>query len=280
MRILITGGNGNIAKIIKKKLENTYDIINPSRHELNLLEYEQVEKYLSNNTFDILIHTAISGGRRTKEEDYNVVYNNLLMFENIMKFNDKFKMIINLDSGSIYERKYDINKKSENQLDTVPTDFYGFSKYLIYQRTLYYKHCFNFRIFNLFHPNEENDRFIKACFLAKINNSTITINEDKYFDFFYEKDFIKVLDYYLNKMNNQEILPKTINLSYKEKYRLSEIAIKIIEKDKIIINKKYSNNNYCGDNSLLYSLNLDLIGLEESIKLYEIQSKEIKNKKN
>ena len=102
-KILISGGNGNIASIIKNGLKDMYEITAPTRETLNVLNYDNIKEYLSSNTFDILVHTAIKGGRRTKEETADVLYVNLLMFENILKFADKFKMIFNLDSGAIYE---------------------------------------------------------------------------------------------------------------------------------------------------------------------------------
>ena len=81
--------------------------------------------------------------------------------------------------------------------------------------------------------------------------------------FFYEKDFIKVLEYYIE---SKEKLEKTINLCYDKKYKLSEIANIIIEnKDDIIIENKYSKNNYCGNNNLLKKLNIDLFTLESSL---------------
>ena len=89
------------------------------------------------------------------------------MLENLLKFADNFKMILNFDSGAIYDRSTDILNRCENELYTIPTDYYGFSKYLIYQRSLQYTHFYNLRIFNIFHANEEPDRFIKSCFIAK-----------------------------------------------------------------------------------------------------------------
>jgi nucleoside-diphosphate-sugar epimerase len=263
MKILITGGNGNIAKIIKNYLSKKYSIITKTRDELNILNHNELKEYLNLNSFDILIHTAIIGGRRGKYEDYSCVYNNLLMFENLMKFNDTFKLIFNLDSAAIYDRNSDIMNRSENELNNIPVDFYGFSKYIIYQRSLSYENVYNFRIFNLFHINEESNRFIKSCFFSKNNKTKVTIFEDKYFDFFYEKDFIKVLEYYIE---SKEKLEKTINLCYDKKYKLSEIANIIIEnKDDIIIENKYSKNNYCGNNNLLKKLNIDLFTLESSL---------------
>jgi GDP-L-fucose synthase len=175
MKILITGGNGNLAKIIKNNLSKQHDITNLGRNKLNVLKLQDVEEYLNKNNYDILIHTAILGGRRTKEENGDVTHNNLLMLENLLKFSHKFKMIINFDSAAIYDRSTDILNRRENELHTIPTDYYGFSKYLIYQRSLQYSHVYNFRIFNIFHKNEEPDRFIKSCFLAKQNKMDSTI---------------------------------------------------------------------------------------------------------
>ncbi len=248
MNILITGGNGNIAKIIIKHLDKKFNIKNPGRNELNLLDKNMIKKYMDIHDFDIMIHTAITGGRRTKEETSNVFYFNMLMFENIMAYSNKFKMIINLDSGAIYDRNTDIMNRKENDIYTVPTDYYGFSKYCIYKRTLSFDNVFNFRIFNIFHEFEEDDRFIKKCMNGLKNNMVIDIYEDKYFDFFSEDDFIKVLKYYLIESN---VKPKTINLCYDVKYKLSDIAKMIGCKYNVI---KTSDMNYCGDGSLLKSI--------------------------
>jgi UDP-glucose 4-epimerase len=268
MKILITGGNGNIAKMIKKNLSNKYEIVNLSRHDLNVLSYDDVKNYLDKNHFDILVHTAILGGRRTKEENGGVTHNNLLMFENLLQFSDKFKMIINFDSAAIYDRNTDILNRKEEDLVTIPTDYYGFSKYVIYKRSLQHDNIFNFRVFNIFHPNEEADRFTKQCFLAKKNNTIVTIFQDKWFDFVYENDFITIIDYYLSNANNKNVLEKTINICYKEKYRLSDIAELIVNKSNINILNKNSLNNYSGDGEKLYKLGLELNGLNKSIQLY------------
>lgn len=269
MKILITGGNGNIAKVIKKNLSTCYDVISLNRNELNILNYADIKIYLDNNDFDILIHTAILGGTRLKEENGEVTHNNLLMFENLVRFSYKFKMIINLDSGAVYDRSTDILNRKENDLYTVPRDYYGFSKYLIYQRSLQYNNIYNFRIFNLFHSNDEDTRFIKSCFNSNNNKTDVTIFEDKYFDFIYEDDFTKIMRFYIDNSESQEKLNKTINLCYQQKYKLSDIAKLVIEDlSKLKVLKPESNNNYCGNGDLLNNLNLNLLGLEDSLKLY------------
>ena len=278
MNILITGGNGNIAKMIKShisthSISTHFNIINPSRQELDILDFTKLQQFLNTNHFDVLIHTAILGGRRTKEETGEVTHKNILMLENLLHFSSKFKMIINFDSAAIYDRTTDILNRAEEDLLTIPTDYYGFSKYIIYKRSLAYNNFYNFRIFNIFHTNEEPDRFIKSCFIAKRNNSKVTIFEDKYFDFVYEDDFIKIVKFYLDNINNVSLLEKTINICYNKKYTLSDIAKIIINNDEHInILNKASLHNYSGNNAKLEALNLKLLGLEEALKVYENKS--------
>ena len=47
-KILITGGNGNIAKIIFNNLHHLFYIESPSRTELNILNLIDIQKYLEN----------------------------------------------------------------------------------------------------------------------------------------------------------------------------------------------------------------------------------------
>lgn len=269
MNILITGGNGNIAKMVKNFFSLQHNITSPSRSELNVLDFKSLSDFLNKNEYDILIHTAISGGRRTKEENGEVTHNNLLMMENILYFADKFKMIINFDSGAIYDRSTDIMIKKEEELITIPTDYYGFSKYLIYKRNQQYSNVFNLRIFNIFHINEEPTRFIKSCFLSKQNNTNVTIFQDKYFDFVYEDDFMLIMKHYIDNIENQNILEKTLNISYEKKYKLSEIAKMIIhDETKIIILDNELTNNYCGEGLKLQKMNIQFQGLEKSLETY------------
>ena len=269
INILVTGGNGNIAKMVKRNLSYKYNIICLGRADLNVLNLKEIEEYLNKHSFDILVHTAILGGRRTKEETGEVTHLNLVMLENLLFFADRFKMIINFDSAAIYDRSTDIFNRKEEELLTIPYDYYGFSKYVIYQRSLNYNHFYNFRIFNIFHEQEEPDRFIKSCFLAKNNNTSVTIFEDKFFDFVYEDDFIKIINFYFENLDNPSVLEKTINICYKEKYQLSDIAKLIINNEKqITILKETSSSNYSGNGDKLENLNLGLDGLEASLQKY------------
>jgi len=140
---------------------------------------------------------------------------------------------------------------------------------LIYKRSLQYDNVVNFRIFNIFHINEEPDRFIKSCFLAKKHGTKVKIFNDKYFDFMFEDDFIKIIKYYINNFTFSNNMPKTFNLSYTTKYKLSDIANMILNKEQIQINDRSCNFNYCGNGDKLDNLKLNLDGLELSLNKYE-----------
>ena len=52
LKILITGGNGNIAKMIKNNLSSEFDITCICRSDFDLLNFKSVQQYLSINSFD------------------------------------------------------------------------------------------------------------------------------------------------------------------------------------------------------------------------------------
>jgi nucleoside-diphosphate-sugar epimerase len=275
MKILVTGGNGNLATILKTSLKSEHIIDAPSRKEMNLLDLEHVKTYFADKEYDVVIHTAIQGGRRTRPDTYEDVYNNLLMFENLMLFKDNFKMFLNLDSGATCDRATDIYMRKEDDMPSVPKDFYGFSKYMIHQRGLSHDNFYNLRIFNIFHETEEPDRFISRCVNVAKEGGKVEIFENKYFDFFYKDDFVEVAKYYIRQLEHfknslstmKYHVPKTLNLSYMEKHTLADIAKMVLgeDSDKIVVHKDECDKNYCGDGTLLLKLNIEFKGLEYGI---------------
>jgi nucleoside-diphosphate-sugar epimerase len=272
LEILITGGAGNIATIINLRLQSKYNITAATREQLDMLNLDKMRKYFNSHTYDIIIHTAITGGRRTVEDTADVFYKNILMFENLLTFSDRVKMIINIDSGAIYDRKTDIMFRKEYDLKTVPTDYYGLSKYVIHKRSEQLHNVFHLRVFNIFHVTEEPDRFISKCFLSKSLKQPLIIQEDKYFDFFYDADFVKIVQHYCESLKKDEMnrLPRTVNLGYKEKRKLSDVAKMIISDPYLIkVGEHVSSNNYMGDSVLLYTLGITFDGLEKGLEMYK-----------
>lgn len=58
-KVLITGGNGDIAQAIKNELETVgYEVAAPGRQEMDVTDIEAVEKYITEFRPDILINNA------------------------------------------------------------------------------------------------------------------------------------------------------------------------------------------------------------------------------
>lgn len=247
MKVLITGGNGYIAKSIYNALYKFYDITSITRKDFDLEDTQAVNDWFKDKTFDIVIHTAIQGGSRLKSEDQSVIDSNLNMFNNLFINKDKFKKFISFGSGA------------EIRMPETP---YGKSKSIINSIIEKEPNFYNIRIFGVFDENELDTRFIKSNLLRYINKQPMLLHANKLMDFFYMKDFINLIKYYIDNDDS----PKIIDCSYKHKRSLIEIANYIntlnnynvpidIEKDIII-------QDYCGNSNLL----IDVIGLEKGIQ--------------
>jgi len=250
MKILITGGNGYIAKSIHSYLHSKYDITLLTRDNLNLLHKHEVENYFSDKYFDLVIHTAVSGGNRLFQDGPNVVSSNLLMYNNLMRSRNKFNRLIHFGSGA------------EDKAD----GYYGFSKHIINQLMRLDPKSANIKVYAVFDENELDTRFIKGNILRYINREDIIIHQDKKMDFFYMKDLISLVEWLINQRED-EFPIQEINCSYLEKTTLTQVAEMINSlsdyKVNIKIENKKQGEDYCNIHPIMP---FNLIGLEQGIK--------------
>lgn len=273
MNILITGCNGFLAKELidyfsSSNLEN--NVILTDRRNLDPTNYNSVKKFFENNEIDIVIHTAVKGGKRHSMENINVLYDNLLMFHNLSSFAHKFKIMFNFGSGAEFNRKYNIKRALESEmLSKIPEDYYGLSKNLITRRIVELNsNIFNLRLFGCFGIHEENQRLFKACYNKIIKGVAPVIHQDRNMDFFYAQDVGRVIEYIIK--NNDKDIPRDINLCYTVKYKISDIVTKIksLTKDNlgVTIEKNGLANSYTGSSDRLNQLNIHLKGLEKGME--------------
>ena len=57
-KILVTGGNGFIAKSLVEKFKDRYDVVALNRQSLDLLDSSTVCEIIRQNKTDIVVHTA------------------------------------------------------------------------------------------------------------------------------------------------------------------------------------------------------------------------------
>ena len=269
MNILITGCKGFLAQELIKYFSGNHNIIKTDRKTLDPTNYENVKWFFDLYAVDIVIHTAIKGGKRNDAQDVNNFFINMQMFNNLLLFSHKYKMMFNFGSGAEFDRTKDIDCLSEQQINNrYPKDYYGLAKNLISKKINDIdSNIYNLRLFGCFGEFEQPQRLIRATYQNFKNNKDATIFQDKKMDYFYAQDVARVIDFYIK--NNNLNLPKDLNLCYKTKYKLSDIANVVKNLTNTNQSVTIENNNlshsYTGDSERLNSLQIKLIGIEKGI---------------
>lgn len=246
MKVLVTGGNGYVAKKLITGLSD-YDVEVITRADLDLTDENACRIFFYNKSYDVVIHTAIEGGSRLKEDNTKVLENNLKMYFNLINYAAQHAKFINFGSGAEIGH---------------PTDPYGLSKHVIAQLMLAKPNCYNIRIYAVFDHDELDTRFIKANITKYANKEDMVIHQNKLMDFFYMEDLITVVKYYIKEANPG----KSFSCTYLESKTLLQIAEMINRLDKhrvgISVLKDGLVKGYIGSWD---GLVLPLVGLEQGI---------------
>ena len=246
MKILITGGNGYIARSIYSILHNKYDITTIGRKDFDLTDWKQTNEWFQDKSFDVIIHTAVSGGSRLKETDL-VIRENLLMYRNLLNHQDKFTKFISFGSGA--------------ELGN-PTTPYGISKQIIADSMFFKPNFLNLRIYAVFDENELDTRFIKSNIQRYIDHKDMIIHQNKQMDFFYMGDLVNLVDYFLSR---EEWVYEELDCCYIEKHTLVDIANIINNIDQHKVGIKLGINAEKPYVGFWRGLPIELIGLEKGI---------------
>lgn len=198
-RVCVLGAGG----FIGKNLIRDNDWVGVYHKDIDLMSQIQVEEYFNKHKYDMVIHCASVGGSRLKNDDYDIVYKNIIMFENVVRV-FKGKLIF-FSSGAALR-------------GNPPTDPYGLSKWIIDRRIEKIPNAHSLRIWGCYGPGEIPTRFSAVC----KRDGHVIIDQDRYFDFIDVEDVRTIVSDYVKGKRNE----KEYNLVYPEKLLLSQWAKK------------------------------------------------------
>ncbi len=245
MKILITGTNGFVGRNLKEYFQDRYeDLSCPKRGQLDLEDSKAVSQFLQKNTFDVVIHCGVT---------LLSVEQNLKMYFNLERGAQSFGKMFCVGSGAEYDMKNYLPKMKEEYFGKyIPSDIYGFSKYVIGKDIEgIHRNIYNLRVFGIYGKYEDyNRRFISNNICKALCNIPLSMNKNMYFDYLYVDDFSRIVDMFIN--NDAE--KRSYNICTGESIDLLSLAKIIKDVDgrelPITIKEDGFNPEYTGDNTL------------------------------
>ena len=244
MKILLTGSNGMVGKnILEHKSVQNYDFLTPSSKELNLLNYEDVKKYIAINQPDFIIHAAgkVGGIQANIKEPVSFLIDNIDMGRNVIiaANENNIKNLLNLASSCMYPRSA-VNPLSEDLIlkgELEPTnEGYAIAKIMSTRLCEYivkednsknYKTvipCNLYGKYDKFHP--KNSHMIPAV-IRKIHDANLSgANEINIWgdgsarrEFMYAEDLSDFIFYAITKFDK---MPQNINVGLGYDYSVND----------------------------------------------------------
>lgn len=282
MKVLFTGGSGFVGRNVIPYLKEKYEIIAPTRKELNLLDTKEVEKFVKNGNFDVIIHSANPNpSKNIKDEVDKMIHDSIKCFMNFYRLKDYYNKMYVIGSGAELDKRNDMCNITENEFDrSIPQDDYGFAKYVINTIISKSENIYNLRLFACYGPTDADSKFITHVINSILENKEITIRQECRFDYLHVSDLARILEYFI------EATPKyhDYNISSGKSYLLSEIADMVKKEMKSDMNIKILspglNKEYTASNKrLLDEFKINFLDLKEGIKIQIASEKEIRNEK-
>jgi len=253
--LLLTGGSGFIGKNIQESfLNDKYEILAPCRKELDVFDTDSVDAFFANYQIDVVIHCAVKPGHRNATDHSNLFLTNTRMFFNLERHKDKYKKMLVIGSGAIYDMQNYRPKMKEDEWTTfISSDEHGFCKYVCEKVIEYSTNIYDLRVFGIFGKYEDYAiRFISNAICKTLFDLPITIKQNRKFDYLYVNDLMPVLEWFI------ENTPKytSYNITPDDSISLHELAYIVRETAgkadlPIIIAEESMGLEYSGNNERL-----------------------------
>lgn len=253
-KILITGASGFIGRHLTESLSADYTLLHPGHMELNLLDWQAVETYLTQNRCDIIIHTANCNNiRHCNMTEYDILSQNLTMFLNLERCGHLYERMYYFGSGAEYDASCYVPKMQEKYLGhSIPKDAYGLSKYIMAKISLQDNNIYDLVLFGVYGKYEEwQRRFISNNICRNLHGMPMSIRQNRYFDYLYIDDLINIMRWFLEHTPKQ----KRCNVCTGRSIDLHSLAVMINQAQttdtKILVRQPGFGPEYSGCNQLL-----------------------------
>lgn len=220
-KIVITGGDGRFAQILKRN-NKKLNILYPNKKELNILDVDSIKRYLKKNKPQYLIHAAalsrpmnIHDKQISKSIDLNIIGTS-----NIVKICSDFKIkLIYFSTGYVYEGRVGNYKETDPVL---PVNNYAWSKLGGECAVAMYKHSLILRITMCEKPflheyafHDINANFIfheeVVKIIPKILDKTGVLNIGGKIQSIYS--FAKKTNKNVKKKSGKKLFPKNVSMN-------------------------------------------------------------------
>jgi GDP-L-fucose synthase len=255
VKVLLTGGSGFIGRNLLELLGPRYTMVAPTSAELNLLDQNSVHEYLRAGRFDVILHAATTRSNRRMGAAPDLLDRNCRMFFNLVHDRSLYGKMLHLGSAAEYCRAGLPARVSEDYFDTyIPTDAYGFSKYLCSKHAQTTDNLYVLRLFGVFGKYEAWDvRFISNACARVVKGLPIVIRQDVRFDYLYVSELAELLAWFLE----HEPRHKAYNVCRGEVFPLLELAGMVAaasgRNPEIFVRNPGMGPEYSGDNARMLS---------------------------
>jgi len=247
--ILVTGGSGFIGRNLTEEVGRRWDVLAPTHAELELLDDEQVERYLHRHDVAVVVHCAVRPGHRNARDPSGQLERNLRMFANLGRCRGRYRRLIFVSSGAVYDQRYYRPRLPETAFgEHVPADEHGFSKYLCAVYAATRPDIVELRPFGVFGPHEDYAiRFISNAICKTLVGLPVTLRQNRHFDYTPVHDLVGVIE----RLFTHEPRHAAYNVSAPQTWELLDLAhlvVKLSGKDvPVVVANDGMGVEYSGD---------------------------------
>ena len=219
MRTLITGGAGLVGSAMNSEFK-------PSRKSLNLMNIDDIVRYITLNKIDSIIHCAgkVGGIKANTTKPGEFFYDNIILNSNVLEAAriTNVNKVVSFMSTCVFpdDVSYPLHPDQMHKGEPHTTNYaYAYAKRMLEVQSRAYREQYGCNFVtvipcNIYGPNDNFSledghvipSLIHKCYLAKKNNTDFEIwgNGKAYREFIYSKDVAHIAEWILDNYNEPE----------------------------------------------------------------------------